>query len=94
MNNTAKLNNNDLLSNFNLSEKQQMLRVASGIIESNNFSIEGSKYEFEGKVKNINSHWISFYEKFAIAFLIYHTIVFFLKPTVTIYPFNSVISIK
>lgn len=67
-NNTAKLNNNDLLSNFNLSEKQQMLRVASGIIESNNFSIEGSKYEFEGKVKNINSHWISFYEKFAIAF--------------------------
>lgn len=68
LNNTAKLSNNDLLSNFNTSEKQQMLRVASGVVESNNFSIESSKYEFEAKTKNINSHWISFYEKFAIAF--------------------------
>jgi len=68
LNNTAKLNNNDLLSNFNTSEKQQMLRVASGVVESNNFSIESSKYEFQAKTKNINSHWISFFEKFAIAF--------------------------
>lgn len=64
----VQLKNKDLLSNFDSGQKQQALQVASGIIESNNFSIEGSKYEFEAKTKNINSHYISFYEKFAIAF--------------------------
>ena len=63
-----KFQNNTLLSNFNKSEKEQILKVASGSIETNNFSIESSKYEFEGKVKNINLHWIALYDKFVIGF--------------------------
>jgi lipopolysaccharide export system permease protein len=60
--------NKDLLSNFTNSQKQQILSITSGNLDTNIFSIEGSKYEFESKTKNINMHWIALYDKFVIAF--------------------------
>jgi lipopolysaccharide export system permease protein len=61
-------NKNALLSNFSKSEKEQIIRVTAGNLDANIFSIEGSKYEFENKVKNINMHWIALYDKFVVAF--------------------------
>jgi lipopolysaccharide export system permease protein len=62
------LNPNDLLENYNKTEKNQILRVASGTVDATNFSLENSKFELEEKQKNINQHWIAFYDKFVIAF--------------------------
>ncbi len=65
---TELLKNNSILMNFEKSEKEQILKFATSTLESNIFSIDGSKYEFESKVKNINMHWIALYDKFVIAF--------------------------
>lgn len=65
---TTTLENKNIISNYTTSEKQQIYKVALSSIESTNFSLESSLYEFENKVKNINSHWIAFFEKFVIAF--------------------------
>lgn len=65
---TELLKNNSILMNFERSEKEQILKFATSTLESNIFSIDGSKYEFESKVKNINMHWIALYDKFVIAF--------------------------
>ena len=61
-------NKKELLSNFNKSEKEQIIRVTASNLDANLFSIDGSKYEFENKVKNINMHWIALYDKFVVAF--------------------------
>lgn len=61
-------NKKELLSNFNKSEKEHIIRVTAGNLDANIFSIDGSKYEFENKVKNINMHWIALYDKFVVAF--------------------------
>jgi len=64
----VSLINNSILSNFNKSEQQQLLKVALASVDGTNFSLESSIYEFENKTKNINSHWIALYDKFVIAF--------------------------
>lgn len=32
------------------------------------FSIEGSSFDLQGKIKNINNHWLALYDKFVIAY--------------------------
>ena len=59
---------NNLLVNYTLSQKNQLLRVANSTLDATNFSVESSKFELENKQKNINSHWIALYDKFVIAF--------------------------
>ncbi len=63
-----KLNRVNLLENFTTNDKAQMLRVASSNVDATNFSLESSRFELEDKQKNINMHWIAFYDKFVIAF--------------------------
>ena len=58
----------NVLLNFSESDKAQTLRVASSTIDATNFSLESSRFELEYKQKNINLHWIAFYDKFVIAF--------------------------
>ena len=59
---------NNLLANYTLSQKNQLLRVANSTLDATNFSVESYKFELENKQKNINSHWIALYDKFVIAF--------------------------
>lgn len=59
---------NNLLINYTLTQKNQLLRVANSTLDATNFSVESSKFELENKQKNINSHWIALYDKFVIAF--------------------------
>ena len=63
-----ELNTLNLLENFTTNDKAQMLRVASSNVDATNFSLESSRFELEDKQKNINIHWIAFYDKFVIAF--------------------------
>ena len=58
----------DLLAGFDNLKKGEIYKVASNTIESTSFTIESSRLEMEEKLKNINIHWIVFYEKFVIAF--------------------------
>jgi lipopolysaccharide export system permease protein len=58
----------NVLSNFSLPEKSEILQVATNLVTNTNFSIDSSKDELEGKSKNINKHWIALYDKFVIAF--------------------------
>lgn len=57
-----------LLANFDVAEKAEILKIASGNVSSSNYSIDSSKFEIENKQKLINSHYIAFYEKFVIAY--------------------------
>ena len=66
--NTPSLSFNNVLQNFSDSDKAQTLRVAASNIDATNFSLESSRFELEDKQKNINQHWIAFYDKFVIAF--------------------------
>lgn len=59
---------NDLLEKFTIEQKRDVLKVALSTVENLSSSIESSKNDFEYKQKNISSHWIALYEKFAIAF--------------------------
>lgn len=56
-----------LLSNYSISERANILKMASNNIVSNNFSIESYKNEIMNKIETINEHWIALYEKFVIA---------------------------
>lgn len=60
--------NQDILKNFNDSDKTHILRVANGNVDAVSFSLENARYEMEDKQKNINSHWIALYDKFVIAY--------------------------
>jgi lipopolysaccharide export system permease protein len=62
------LNINNVLHNFNNTDKANILGVASSNVESINFSLDTSKYEILDKQKNISQHWIALYDKFVIAF--------------------------
>lgn len=63
-----ELNSVNLLENFSTNDKAQILRVAGSNVDATNFSLENSSFELEDKQKNINMHWIAFYDKFVIAF--------------------------
>ncbi len=60
--------NDDLLASFSNVEKQTLLKVASSNVESTAFSIEGSKFEMQERIKNINNHELALYDKFVIAY--------------------------
>lgn len=58
----------DLLSLVTNSDKARILAVASSNLSSTKYTIEGTKSDIEAKQKNINNHWLAFYEKFVIAY--------------------------
>lgn len=58
----------DLLSQFDKKDQLALLKIASGNIESTNFSIDGSVFEMQDSIKNINNHELAFYDKFVIAY--------------------------
>ena len=59
---------NNLLSNFLTLQKLNIYKNAISTIENTSFSIESSRFEMNEKMKNINDHWISLYDKLMIAF--------------------------
>mgnify|MGYP002776337195 CR=1 FL=1 len=55
--------------NRNLEDlKKEILKIATNTIENTGFSIDSSIIEMTEKQKNINRHWVAYYEKFVIAF--------------------------
>ncbi|MGV8992592.1 MAG: LptF/LptG family permease [Flavobacterium sp.] len=61
-------NNTEVLDIFEKADQIEVLKVANSFVLNSAFGINSSKLEFENKQKNINSHWIAFYEKFVIAY--------------------------
>lgn len=58
----------NLLALFDNKDREQILKVAKSNVSNTNFTIEGSKFEMDNKVKNINNHWIALHDKFVIAY--------------------------
>ena len=58
----------DLLSIFNYAEKTQLFEIVKNNLSSAEFTIMNAQSDLEFKKKNINSHWIVYYEKFMIAY--------------------------
>ncbi len=66
--NNKHLDVTDVLKSYTTPNKIQILRVASSNVDAIKFSLENSKFELKEKQKNINQHWIAFYDKFVIGF--------------------------
>lgn len=62
------IDTDNLLANFDQTRQIEILKVATGAVESTGFTIDSSKLDLEEKQKNINSHWIALFDKFVIAF--------------------------
>lgn len=58
----------DLLSVIEGSDKLQILQFATSNISNTLFSIDSSSEDFKMKKKIINSHYLTFYDKFVVAF--------------------------
>ncbi len=58
----------DILKDLDKDRQNYILKIASSNVDNTNFSIDSSIIEMDAKQKNINSHWIAFYDKFMIAF--------------------------
>lgn len=58
----------DLLSVLNKEEKSRVLDLASNNIGSTSYVITSGMTGLQEKVKNINGHWLAFYDKFVIAY--------------------------
>ena len=58
----------EIIENQSKNKKLQVYRNASSNAESVYFSVYNSETIMFEKQKNINKHWISFYEKFVVAF--------------------------
>lgn len=58
----------DLLSIFSDSEKSKLLEIAKNNLANTEFTILNAQNDLTYKKKNINSHWIVYYEKFMIAY--------------------------
>lgn len=63
-----KITDTDFLKKLPKMEQQEIHKIAINNIENTTFTISSSQFEMEAKEKNINSHWIAFYDKFMIAF--------------------------
>ena len=63
-----KNNVTNLISLLEPNQAKNIYDIAKGNVSNTKYSIEGSKYEFEGKIKNINNHWLALYDKFVIAY--------------------------
>ncbi len=66
--NLTTLSFSNLLQNFSINDKKQILKVASSTVDAMNYTLENSKYDLDEKQKNINKHWIALYDKFVIAY--------------------------
>jgi lipopolysaccharide export system permease protein len=64
----AQVNSSQLLDNMDVSRKREILKIATNTVENTGFSIDSSIIEMTEKQKNINRHWVAYYEKFVIAF--------------------------
>lgn len=62
------VNSDNLLVLFNRPQQAAILQIASSNTESVKFSIDGSELEMNEKLKNINNHWLTLYDKFVIAY--------------------------
>ncbi len=60
--------NIDFFKNMPTIQKQEIYKIAINNIENIGFSISSSQIEMEAKIKNINNHWIAYFDKFKIAF--------------------------
>ncbi len=58
----------DLLALYAPTERAEILKVARGNVMNTNFTIDGSRFDLESKIKNINNHWIALHDKFVIAY--------------------------
>jgi lipopolysaccharide export system permease protein len=58
----------DLLDQFSIEDKLNLLNIASNYVVNNSFSIDSYKSELNSKMKSINEHWIAVYEKLVISF--------------------------
>jgi len=58
----------NLLSIYNNKEKAVILTAASSNVQSSLYSIDATKTELDNKKKNINSHILSFHDKFVIVY--------------------------
>ncbi len=58
----------NFLSYLTKSQQIEAFKIAINNIENTGYSIDSYILEIEGKSKNINSHWVEFYDKFMIAF--------------------------
>ncbi len=58
----------NLLSLYSPTERAEILKVARGNVMNTNFTIDGSRFDLESKIKNINNHWIALHDKFVIAY--------------------------
>ncbi|WP_299516910.1 LptF/LptG family permease, partial [uncultured Flavobacterium sp.] len=63
-----KGNIKDLISLLQPHQINGVYDIAKANVSNAKFSIEGSKFELEGKIKNINNHWLALYDKFVIAY--------------------------
>jgi lipopolysaccharide export system permease protein len=63
-----KIDLNDITGSLPIYQKEAIYKNAKNNIESTLLSIDGSRFEFNEKLKNINNHWIALYDKFVIAF--------------------------
>ncbi|WP_353083788.1 LptF/LptG family permease [Flavobacterium sp.] len=64
----SKVNSSDLIKNTSTIDKQEIYKIAINNMENIGFSISSSQVEMDAKVKNINNHWIAYFDKFMIAF--------------------------
>lgn len=60
--------NSDLLQEFSKDDQSKIIEIASSTILGSKFTITNSKIELDFKQKNINNHWLAFYEKFVISY--------------------------
>lgn len=58
----------NMLNDFDVIKKNDIIRNAKTNIENTTFSIETSIFDLSNKQKSINEHWVAFFEKFMIAF--------------------------
>jgi lipopolysaccharide export system permease protein len=63
-----KISGTDYLKNTSTIDKQEIYKIAINNMENIGFSISSSQVEMDAKLKNINNHWIAFFDKFKIAF--------------------------
>ena len=63
-----KITDTNFFNKLTSIEKKEIYKIAINNIENTSFIISSSQFEMESKEKNINSHWIAFYDKFMIAF--------------------------
>ncbi|MEE1899452.1 LptF/LptG family permease [Flavobacterium rakeshii] len=65
---TLKKDKSNLLSLLTTSKKQRILDIATNNTTSNITIIKNSKAAQNERMKNINNHWLAFFEKFVIAY--------------------------